>query len=185
MKLTGIAFMAVLFFGMGYIAAYNSGISGNTILSAAQPSTGTIQPYICPSDACAHQLISLIDGAKSSVHVMIYSLTLQEIADALVRAKQRGLDVRVLADKTQAGISSEKVTYLIAHGVPVKIVDIPGYGIFHHKVTIVDGNIVALGSFNYTENASERNAENLEIIRDPATTKKLEQEFQNWWGKTA
>jgi hypothetical protein len=48
---------------------------------------------------CANIIIKWIDPAKMSGHVPIYSFTLGDVADALFRAKNRGLGVRVVLER--------------------------------------------------------------------------------------
>ncbi len=47
----------------------------------------------------------------------------------------------------------------------------------HNKIMIFDGEIVITGSFNFTKQAEEKNAENLLIIKDKALAEKY---VQNW-----
>ena len=58
-----------------------------------------ISVFFCPTDPCAEELIFRINSAQSSVDIAIYSFTLDEISDALIDAKQRGVKVRVLFDE--------------------------------------------------------------------------------------
>jgi phosphatidylserine/phosphatidylglycerophosphate/cardiolipin synthase-like enzyme len=48
----------------------------------------------------------------------------------------------------------------------------------HHKVFIVDEKIVVLGSYNFSQNAEERNDENLMIIYDPMIAEQFMLEFK-------
>lgn len=139
--------------------------------------------FFCPENTCSQRLIKFIESAEKSVHVMIYSLTKKEIAKALIKAKENGLEVRVVMDKVQAAGTHSLDELLVERGVKVKLVDPPGYGIMHHKVTIVDENSFSTGSFNYTENADSRNAENLLIVRKQFFAEKMEKEFQKQWKK--
>ena len=142
---------------------------------------GNTELYICPEDDCPGKLAGFIGSAGESVHVMVYSFTKREIAEALVDAKERGLDVRVVMDETQAAGAYSKDEFLAGSGVPVRLVDPAGYGAMHHKVAIVDGNAFSTGSFNYTENASCRNAENLLIVRNTELALEMEGEFEVLW----
>ena len=54
---------------------------------------------------------------------------------------------------------------------------------FHHKVIIIDGSAVALGSFNFSSNATESNDENLLIIHDAGLAAQYEAEFQRRWAE--
>lgn len=137
--------------------------------------------YVCPQDDCANRLIDFIQSAKQSVHVMIYSFTLDDVGDAIIDAKNRGVDVKVLMDNTQAGNQYSEDERLIAAGVSVKIVNLPSTHIFHHKVVIVDGNAFSTGSFNYSQNANEGNAENLMIVSNRKMATQLEAAFNDYW----
>lgn len=48
-------------------------------------------------------LIAVMDGARQSLDVAIYSLTKAEIVKAMLNAHKRGVAVRVITDETQAG----------------------------------------------------------------------------------
>ena len=145
------------------------------------PSGGDIALYICPEDECAEKLIGFIGSARESVHVMIYSFTKEEIAEALVEAKERGLDVRVVMDKTQASGAYSKDEFLAGSGVQVRLVDPQGYAVMHHKVMVVDRNAFSTGSFNYSENADTGSAENLLIIHNVGLAQEMEREFEGLW----
>jgi phosphatidylserine/phosphatidylglycerophosphate/cardiolipin synthase-like enzyme len=98
-------------------------------------------------------------------------------AKALGRAKERGVDVHVILDKSNEqhhiapnGRSAARysgATYLSDHGITPLIDD--QVRIAHNKVMIIDGETVVTGSFNFTVSAQRSNAENVLIIRhDPA-----------------
>ena len=142
---------------------------------------GEIELYFCPGDDCAERLVEFIGSAGESVHVMVYSFTKAEIAEALVDAGGRGVDVRVVMDKTQAAGAYSKDEFLTDGGIPVRLVDPSGYGVMHHKVTVIDRNAFSTGSYNYTENASYRNAENLVVVRDRELALEMEAEFEGLW----
>ncbi len=57
--------------------------------------------YFSPKGGCAEQIIYWIGQANTSIHVLIYSFTLSNIADALINAKNRGVDVKVVFEKGQ------------------------------------------------------------------------------------
>jgi phosphatidylserine/phosphatidylglycerophosphate/cardiolipin synthase-like enzyme len=51
----------------------------------------------------------------------------------------------------------------------------------HHKVAIIDGYIVLIGSFNWSASAEDSNNENLLVIKSAALAATLEAEFQRIW----
>ena len=51
-------------------------------------------------------------------------------------------------------------------------------GQMHHKVFIVDGKIVAFGSYNFSKSAEERNDENIIIVYNQQIAEFFMQEFE-------
>ncbi len=109
-------------------------------------------------------VLTAINESQKTLVVAIYSLTNKKIAQALVSAKKRGVDVRVVADKKQNSTSYTAVTFVANEGVPVALND--QYGAMHHKMLVVDGLGVSMGSYNYTSAATSRNAEDVLYIRN-------------------
>jgi phosphatidylserine/phosphatidylglycerophosphate/cardiolipin synthase-like enzyme len=107
--------------------------------------------------------VQTIDGARSTVLVQAYSFTSQPIAEAIVRAHERGIKVHVLLDKSQRTQKYTAAHILVQAGISV-LID-AAHAIAHSKVMIIDTETVITGSFNFTKAAEERNAENLLIIR--------------------
>ncbi|MBV8453122.1 MAG: phospholipase D family protein, partial [Deltaproteobacteria bacterium] len=127
-------------------------------------------------------MVQMIDSARTAIRVQIYSLTLQEVVSALVRAKRRGVDVRVIADRSQLHQDrndSLQVAALASAGVPILVDTVPG--LMHNKVMVIDGETVLTGSFNYTWGAEHWNAENLLVLHDPA----LAAEYLRNWNQRA
>lgn len=132
----------------------------------AQPSIPTPQWHVCftPGDQCVDDLIARLDGAKLSIRVQAYSFTAQDIADALIRARQRGVDVIVILDRSQRRERYSMIDEMKSGGILVYIDDC--CAIAHNKVMIIDEKIVVTGSYNFTKSAEVRNAENMLIIED-------------------
>ncbi len=130
---------------------------------------------------CASLIVSLIDGASRSVYVMMYSFTSDEIANALIRAKNRGVEVKVVIESQQANISGSEYGRLLSAGVDVRLDGNPR--LMHHKVAIIDGILVVTGSYNWSRAAEQDNDENLIIIIDPLIAEDYEKEFQRVWAQ--
>ena len=111
--------------------------------------------------------MSFVLGAKTELLVAAYSFTSKEIAFALVEAKGRGIDVRVVVDHAQNTDDQggyKAVDYLSSQGIPVFRCE--NYAAMHHKFMVADGLHVQLGSFNYTSSANLRNAETAVAFRN-------------------
>jgi phosphatidylserine/phosphatidylglycerophosphate/cardiolipin synthase-like enzyme len=143
------------------------------LIAAVPAPTMEIQACFTPpvADSCDPliTLLRTIDGARSTIRVQIYSLTLQEVVSALLRAKRRGVDVRVIVDRGELQhdrSDSFRAGSLASGGVPVLVDTVPG--LMHNKIMVIDGETVLTGSFNYTWGAEHWNAENLLVLHDPA-----------------
>ena len=129
---------------------------------------GTIQLAFTPGDDVAGLIVAAIGKARRQVLVQTYSFTHQDIAQALVNARRRGIDVQVIADQRQMEtIATSKLEWLAEQGVPLWIDS--EHAAAHNKVMVIDNGLpeaaVITGSFNFTQAAQHRNAENLLILR--------------------
>jgi len=146
------------------------------------------QVWFAPTDDCAEVLATEIGAATRSVHVAIAYFSHETIADALVNAQNRGLDVMVVGEKSEnqpgteeksAGTNYAMVSRLKLAGVPYR--DDGNPSLMHHKFTIIDDAIVFTGSFNYTYNANDNNNENLVRLTSERMALAFEEEFQTLW----
>ncbi|WP_010501429.1 phospholipase D-like domain-containing protein [Paenibacillus elgii] len=129
-------------------------------------------------------LIDVINSAKETLDVAIYSITHPDIVAAIRDAKKRGVAVRVITDKTQSEgkAQGEALKILGSAGIPMKINN--HSGLMHLKVTIADKKVVTTGSFNYSKAASTKNDEVLVVIRDNGAAKTFSDEFEKMWNDT-
>lgn len=131
-----------------------------------------------PNGGAASKVINWIDQANETIHVLIYSFTNDDIGEAIVKAHQRGVEIKVVFEKSQVSQYSEYIKLRTA-GILVK--NDTNSGLMHHKVAIVDGYIVLTGSFNWSASAEERNNENLIVIKSDYLATVFEKEFKNIW----
>jgi phospholipase D len=157
-------------------------IASVTVLSTATVGTqGTNGPQVLeycfsPGGNCDQVLIKYINQAKTSIHIMIYDFTLTDIESALQNARSRGVEVKLVMDRSESQISGSLYADLKQKGFDVKIGNVAG--IVHDKVAIIDGRYVIEGSFNYTYSAVADNAENLVVINDPQIAQAYQIQFQ-------
>lgn len=124
-----------------------------------------------PTEDCTSVITDRIDAAKQSIMVQAYSFTSPEIVKALVNAKKRGLDVRVILDKSNVckdGRECEKKSVIAADTLvlaKVPVVIDTEHPIAHNKIMIFDSQRVLTGSFNYSR-AAAKNAENVIVLKD-------------------
>jgi len=137
------------------------------------------------SPSAGHQsalavVVNGINGAQHQVLVAAYSFTSKPIATALINAKQRGVQVMVVADKKGNSAPYSAVTFLANKGIPVRLNG--RYAIMHNKFMIIDGQDVETGSFNYTQAAAQKNAENALLLRGvPDLAETYAKDFERLW----
>lgn len=132
--------------------------------------------FVPDGPSCEQLLIERIHQTRNQLLIQAYSFTSPKIADAVKQANARGVDVRVVVDKSQVREQYTSATFLKNSGIPVWIDDRPA--IAHNKVMIFDRTAVFTGSFNFSRSAQERNAENGIVI---AGDRDLVNEYvKNW-----
>ena len=135
----------------------------------------TTHVYFSPKGGCTKAITEAIGQAKQSILVQAYSFTSYPIAEALIDAAKRGVKVEAILDKGQLHETKTKLG-LLAKGGVITYLD-GAHAIAHNKVMIIDGKTVITGSFNFTNAAEEKNAENVLILDDAA----LATEYANNW----
>lgn len=137
------------------------------------------QVYFSPNGGCQDAIITEISKAQKTIDIAMYYLTSREIAQELVKAKDRNIKVRIVLDQSQEMQTYSKSRYLIKRGFEVKYH--VGSGIMHNKFAIFDGKVLITGSFNWTPTANEKNEENLLIMTDKELIKKYQTRFEYLW----
>jgi phosphatidylserine/phosphatidylglycerophosphate/cardiolipin synthase-like enzyme len=99
------------------------------------------------------------------LRVLSYSFTSAPVTAALLRARRRGVDVKLVADHRnnvtddRNGKARAALSALASAGIDVRTISV--YPIHHDKVIVADRQTVELGSFNYSDAAAHRNSENV------------------------
>jgi phosphatidylserine/phosphatidylglycerophosphate/cardiolipin synthase-like enzyme len=125
---------------------------------------GDYEVAFSPRGGGTELIVKAISEARQSIKVAAYSFTSKPIAQALVDAHKKGIEIEVVLDKSQNSERYTSATFLANMGVPVRIDS--HYAIMHNKFMVIDEKSVQLGSFNYTKAAEEKNAENVLVIRN-------------------
>jgi phosphatidylserine/phosphatidylglycerophosphate/cardiolipin synthase-like enzyme len=128
-------------------------------------------------------VVQAIREAKNSVHMAAYSFTSKPIAAALLAAKQRGIDVKIVVDHKENSGKYSAATFTANQGVPTRTDS--HYAIMHNKFLVIDGKSVETGSFNYTAAAASKNAENALLLRNvPSLAAVYEKEWTRLWSES-
>jgi len=158
-------------YGKGNMVKYREVMFNNNI---------KIKNLFCPEDECQKNVLEILDNANQSIHFMTFSFTDVLIADKLVEKNDKGLAVEGVYEKTRYNNKYEKYKFLNESGVKV-IPDKNKYNM-HHKVFIIDNEIVITGSYNPTMSGNERNDENILIIFDEEIALRYLDEYERLVG---
>ncbi len=145
------------------------------LAQAAATNDARIAVYFSPDGGCTEAIVGELARARTTVLVQAYSFSSAPIAKALVQARQRGVNVRLVIDKSVEDEPHSSANTVARGGVPV-LVDAM-HSIAHNKVMVIDDQVVITGSFNFTHAAESFNAENLLIIHDRDLARKYS---ENW-----
>ncbi len=128
------------------------------------PGNIPMEIYFAAQDDVIGKINSYIKGAKKTIRFMAFSFTEDSMGQALLAAAQTGVNVQGVFERTGSTTDFSELKPLFCAGLDVRQ-DNYG-GIMHHKVLIIDSQIVIAGSFNFSNNAVQSNDENLVIIKD-------------------
>jgi len=152
-----------------------AGLVVGVAVARSQPATESLQRpavtedgvsvYFSPDGGTMDTLIALIDNARRSVSVEAYYFTHDELADALIRAHERGVAVDIVWDEEGVEVGGSPRLRLRRAGIPVYVYQ-NDEALMHNKVLLLDGRVLVTGSMNFTWSGSGTNIENTLIIRN-------------------
>lgn len=139
------------------------------------------------------QMVARLDQAQARIWVEVLFLDDDAVIDALVRAKGRGVDVRVLLDPIDWGKHVPELDFLPFKGIPnwAAVMRMMEAGIpvawfrspdphanLHAKTAIVDGHTLLIGSANFTYRSMDRSRELQLAIRAPGAVADFAKHFE-------
>lgn len=144
------------------------------------PPDGSASPTCAPR-CLDTRLVTLIDSAQRSIDVAAYDFDLRNVAEAMARAKGRGVAVRMVTDSDTVGnLRDERIqaAIRIVRTAAIPIVEDGRRPIMHHKFVVVDATTVLTGSWNLTEGDTFRLDNNAVIFRNPDLAANFTAEFE-------
>jgi len=139
--------------------------------------------YFSPEDGAMGQLIDQVNAAQSTIDFAIFFFTDDNLRDALIAAKQRGVTVRGLWDNLGAASPFSEDEILCDGGIAIRTEDTRGK--MHHKFMVVDAGGAAprviTGSMNWTNAGDNTNDENTLILQDPILAEQYRAGFDAMW----
>ena len=150
-------------------------------LQAGPVWSANVEVLYAPDDAPLDRVIALYQQAKRYIYVSVYGLTYPRAVEALVAAKKRGVDVRMLTDqeRTQEIKQHSALQTLRLAGIPIRVNQ--HEGLMHLKQVVIDDEINTSGSMNHTTSGNRYNDERMDIITDPAISRRVRERFLSMW----
>lgn len=153
-------------------------------------SSGNAKPIL--DTEYINNVVNAINNAHDFVHIAMYEFkiynTTMPIINALIRAKQKGVDVDVIIDasswnKKLTSENKKTITYLKQHDVNAK--QDSKKTTLHSKVVVIDNNTVIVGSTNIGYYALTKNHEANILIKDENIAQQFENYFEFLWNKAS
>ena len=130
------------------------------------------------------KLIAYIDGAEKSIHIAAFEFDLTPVAEALIEAHNRGIEVQWVTDD-ENGIDADEEEghgqFAMLEDAGIEILDDGRSALMHNKFFVFDEAVVWTGSTNVTKNGNFRNNNNVLVIKSPVVAEMFEREFSEMW----
>jgi phosphatidylserine/phosphatidylglycerophosphate/cardiolipin synthase-like enzyme len=136
-----------------------------------------IEVYFSPEDGTLEHILNAVSQAHESIYFLAYSFTSDALSRALIEKAKAGVTVQGVFDKDQyRSNSGTEYDNLRKAGVEVYLDANPQ--LMHHKVIIIDQQVVITGSYNFSNNAEYNNDENTLIIHNQDIAAQFLAEYQ-------
>jgi phosphatidylserine/phosphatidylglycerophosphate/cardiolipin synthase-like enzyme len=147
--------------------------------------SATVEVYYGPDDEPLDRLTMLYRHATRYLYVAVYGLTSPRAVEAMVAAKKRGVDVRLITDLKRIEDVKQRTALhtLQLAGIPILVN--AHDGLMHLKQVVIDDEVNTTGSMNHTTSGNRYNDERLDVITDHATTVKAREKFLAMWNDRA
>lgn len=95
-----------------------------------------LQVYFSPSSKCENSIVKLINQSEESISAAVYAINNDAIVEALKKAHDRNVNIRILTDRLQASNRSSKVRELYDYGINIRVHS--KFKIEHNKFAVYD-----------------------------------------------
>ena len=135
--------------------------------------------YFTPGEDARNAIASEIDTARNSIKVCVFTISDNILANALVAAHKRGVNVQIITDNDKSEDKGSDIEDMANAGLNIKEDRTANH--MHHKYAIIDGDTLITGSYNWTRSAYKYNHENVVISYEKNLIHQFEKEFAELW----
>jgi phosphatidylserine/phosphatidylglycerophosphate/cardiolipin synthase-like enzyme len=120
------------------------------------PPRGRVSLFMTPSSSGHQDFVAAIDRATATIKMTMFHLTEAAPVQALIRAQQRGVQVRLILDGKGLAARKNQSTLVAMRnaGIAVKASS-PAFPITHEKAMVVDDDFVLITTINLTDTAAD------------------------------
>ena len=143
-----------------------------------------------PNDNIEKFVIEEINKAKKEINIMVFWFTWKPIADALLRALARGVNINLILDSrsTEKKIQDVDVEkelivpkYLLENGFKREKIKIYNGELLHHKIILFDDENVLMGSCNFFNGSIKRHEEHYMLAISDELYDTFYNKFKELW----
>ena len=129
-------------------------------------------------------MIEFINVSQTSIHIASFEFDLDPVADALIAAHNRGVDVRWVTDN-EYGLDADSEPgggqFAKLQNAGIEVRSDSRTALMHNKFWIFDGLVLWTGSTNITKNGIFVQDNNTIVFQAPELATIYEGEFQEMW----
>ncbi len=183
-----IKYLIIAFITLGYISCYQDTPADNTKTEDNYQDDSTIE--VINNGNYSPRVLDLIKNSQICTYIVMYAMKyytmddssgVNELLMALVDAKKRGIEIKIILDNTTAVDYPETTNYLKSNLISYKVH--PGTITTHAKLLIIDNSITVIGSHNWTESAFNSNNETSVVIYLKTVAEKEKDYFFDLYNK--
>ncbi|MFW6184010.1 MAG: phospholipase D-like domain-containing protein [Chloroflexota bacterium] len=143
-----------------------------------------LETYFASETKAAEAIARRVAEAQEEILFLAFSFTEETIGEAMLDRAAAGVEVRGVFETVGSETSFSYYPTMRDSGLSnVSVRQDGNPRIMHHKVIVVDGEVVVFGSFNFSASANERNDENVIIVHDPVFASYFVEEFGYVWAE--
>ncbi|GLT19934.1 hypothetical protein GCM10007938_37170 [Vibrio zhanjiangensis] len=135
--------------------------------------------WFSPGRSCITGIMEQLKLARNFIDICVFTIADDDLTKHILRASQRGVEVRIITDNDKVADRGSDVDYLARKGIPIKIDTTPYH--MHHKFAIFDKQRLINGSFNWTRSASKYNQEDITLSDDVRFVNSFSRQFEQLW----
>ncbi|MBC7919560.1 MAG: endonuclease [Ferruginibacter sp.] len=141
--------------------------------------SGPTEVFFSPGEDCLGAILGLLHSASASLHLCVFTVSDDRITRAILGAKRRGVEVRLLTDNEKLYDDGSDIRQLARAGIAVRVDNTPNH--MHHKFAVADRRTLLTGSYNWTRSAALYNHENILVTAEPRVVAAYAEQFATLW----